>query len=89
MQCHVKRTGTAKIEKRWLGKGCLMLAVEDKILKETLKSPAPDAVACVGDFCVILLARPSQLWIVTEQETGWHLYGLVSLMVLWKLRIED
>lgn len=66
----MKQRETVKIEMRWLGRGCLRLAVEDKILKETLKRPAPDAVASVGGFWVVLLAGPSQLWTVTEQETG-------------------
>lgn len=71
MQRHVERRETAKCEMRWLGRGCLRLAVEGKILKkETLKRPAPDAVAFVGGFWVVPLAGPSQLWTVTEQESG-------------------
>lgn len=71
MQRHVKRTEIAKTEMRWLGRGCLTLAVEGEILKkETLKSPALDVVVFVGGFWVVLLAGPSQLWTVTEQESG-------------------
>ena len=70
MQRHVKRTETGKIEMRWLGRGCLKLAVEGKILKkEILKNPALDGVVFVGGFGVVLLAGPSQLWTVTEQES--------------------
>ena len=71
MQRHVKRTETAKIERHWLGKGCLRSAVEGRILKkETLKKPALDAVAFVMGFSVVLPAGPSRLWTVTEQESG-------------------
>ena len=66
----MKRRETAKIEMRWLGRDCLNLAVEGKILKEALKIPALDAAAFVGDFWVVLLAGPGQLWTVTERETG-------------------
>ena len=66
----MKRRETAKIETRWLGRGCLSWAVEGKISKEISKSPALDAVVFVKGFWAVLLARPNQLWTVTEQESG-------------------
>ena len=80
MQRHVKQRGTARIGKRWLGRGCLRLAVERKILKEASKSPALDAVVFVAGFEVVPPAIRSRLWIVTEQESGWHLHQLISLV---------
>ena len=50
MQRHVKQKGTARTGKRWLDRGCLRPAVEGKILKEALKSPALDAVVFVAGF---------------------------------------
>ena len=86
MQRHVKRMGTAKTEMRWLGRGCPRLAVGDKTsTKGPWKKPAPDAVAVGEGFWAVPLAGPSQLWTVTEQGTGSHLYRLVSLMVHWKV----
>ena len=62
MQLHVKRRETARIEKRWLGMGCLKLAVVGKILKrETWTSPALDAVAFVMGSWVVPLAGPDRL----------------------------
>ena len=62
-----------------------MLTVEGKILKEALKRPGLDAVAFVKGFWVAPLTGSKQLWIVTEQESGWHLYHPVSPVVPFKL----
>ena len=71
MQLHVKRKGTARIEKRWLDMGCLNLAVEGKILKrETWTSPALVAVAFVMGSWVLPLVGLGRLWIVTERGIG-------------------
>lgn len=70
MQRHVTQRETARTEMRWFGRGCLRLGVEGKILKETWKKPALDAVAVVKGFLAVLLVGPSQLWIVTERGSG-------------------